>query len=34
MEKVLPDKLKGLDFDMQFDIGGDSGGFWVLEIKN
>ncbi|MCD6570259.1 MAG: SCP2 sterol-binding domain-containing protein [Deltaproteobacteria bacterium] len=39
METVLPDKLsdpeklKGLDLDMQFDISGDSGGLWVLEIK-
>jgi putative sterol carrier protein len=40
METVLPgkltnpDKLKGLDFALQFNITGDNGGDWVLEIKD
>ena len=40
METVLPEKLSdpqkmaGLDMAMQFDIAGDNGGQWVLEIKD
>lgn len=40
METVLPDKLtdteklKGLDFDLQFNITGDDGGEWVLSIHD
>ena len=40
MESVLPakltdpEKLKGLDFDLQFNIGGEAGGDWVLSIHN
>lgn len=29
-----PEKLKGLDFSLQFDISGDEGGQWVLTIKD
>lgn len=38
METVLPakladpEKLKGLDFDLQFNITGEQGGDWVLGI--
>ncbi len=40
IENMLPDKLsdpeklKGLDFSLQFNITGDDGGEWVLEIKD
>lgn len=28
-----PEKLKGIDVTLQFDISGERGGKWVLEIK-
>ena len=40
METVLPEKLsdpaklQGLDLTLQFNISGDSGGKWVLTIKD
>ncbi len=40
IEKVLPErlsdpeKLKGLDVTLQFDITGEAGGKWVLSIKD
>ena len=40
METVLPQKLsdpqklKGLDLALQFEIGGEQGGEWVLTIKD
>ena len=40
METVLPqklsdpEKLKGLDLALQFEIGGEQGGEWVLTIKD
>ncbi len=40
MDTVLPEKLsdgeklKGLDLALQFNITGDDGGDWVLEIKD
>ena len=40
METVLPqklsdpEKLKGLEMDLQFNITGDQGGEWVLSIKD
>jgi len=34
-EKVSdPEKLKGIDVTVQFQISGDNGGDWVLEIKD
>jgi len=29
-----PEKLQGLDLTLQFNISGDSGGNWVLKIKD
>jgi len=29
-----PEKLKGLDFVLQFNITGDEGGEWILEVKD
>ena len=29
-----PEKLKGLDFDLQFNITSDNGGEWVLSIHD